>query len=155
MITQEYLKEILDYNPETGIFTWKIKKNGTKGINSIAGHIDKKGYFRIKINSISHKAHRLAWLYVYGNTPKGQIDHVNGVKHDNKISNLRIVSNRENCQNRIEHRQGKLVGCYYNKRDKKWQAQIQINGKQTFIGLFETQREAHAAYLKALETLRT
>ena len=80
MITQSELKNILHYNQDTGVFTW-IKNS------IVAGTVEKKGYIAIKINRKSYKAHRLAWLYIYGNFPKEQIDHLNGIKNDNCINN--------------------------------------------------------------------
>jgi len=78
MITQAGLKELLNYNPETGDFAWVKSKKPAGGISSY-------GYRRIIIDGKEHKAHRLAWLYTHGVFPEDQIDHINGVRHDNRI----------------------------------------------------------------------
>lgn len=153
MLTQEYLKTILNYNKETGIFTrLRINKYSTRvKIEDKVGTIDGDGYRRIYIFYKHYLAHRLAWLYVYGELPKGQIDHLNGIRDDNRIENLRNVTSRENNQNRYYHRNGKLVGCYYNKIKNNWISTIRFNNKNIKIGEFCTELEAHRAYLKFLD----
>jgi hypothetical protein len=153
MITQKELKELLQYNENTGIFTWLCDKGTNKVKNKIAGSIHSGGYLTIRINRKRYLAHRLAWLYIYGEWPKNQIDHINGIRDDNRIENLRNVTTRENQQNRKEHRNGKLVGCNFHKPAKKWRAHIQINGKQIYLGLYNTEQDAHEAYLKFLNNL--
>lgn len=155
MLTQEFLKQHLSYNKDTGLFTWlKINKYTKKiKIGDIAGSLDIDGYLRIGIFYKPYLAHRLAWLYVYGEWPKNQIDHINGIRNDNRIENLRDVSQRENCQNRLIHRNGKLVGSWFDKTKNKWQATIRINKKQINLGYYTTQQEAHEAYLKFLNKL--
>jgi hypothetical protein len=152
MLTQQKLKEILDYDKDTGLFIWKISRQKiVKG--SVAGSENPQGYIRITIDGATHRAHRLAWLFVYGTFPENQIDHINTIKTDNRIANLRDVSNRSNNQNRKCHRNGKLVGCYFNKQSRKWKARIEINRKQVHLGYFATELEAHEAYMKALTEL--
>ena len=150
------LKEILDYNSETGVFTWlkKVSKYSNIKIGSVAGSSDVHGYYRIMVNGKIYKAHRLAWLYVYGEWPKNYIDHINGNPSDNRIENLRDVTRRQNQQNQKIHRQGHLVGVSYSKPHKKWKSQIAINGRRKFLGLFETKEQAHEVYMKELEKLK-
>lgn len=152
MITEMFLKQILDYNSETGCFVWKQKtsKKSKIKIGTLAGCLN-NGYWIITINQKIYKAHRLAWLYIYGEWPKHNIDHINGVRSDNRIFNLRDATVRQNGQNRIEHRNGKLVGASYDKKYKKWFSQIQIDKKQNYLGYFDTELEAHEAYIIALE----
>lgn len=152
MITQLELKKQLNYDLKTGIFTWKISKQRIK-ITNIAGYKTNEGYLNIKLNKKQYQSHRLAWLYVYGTWPKNCIDHINGIKNDNRIENLREVTIRKNNQNKNNHRTGKLVGANYNKIRNKWQAHIKINNKKTYLGSYSTEIEAHKAYLKALNTL--
>ena len=100
MITQYRLKELLDYNPETWIFIWKRT-------NAIAGHADKiNGYVVIWIDKKKYRAHRLVWLYMYWKFPEQLIDHINGIKTDNRLVNLRDISNRDNLQNKARYRRG-------------------------------------------------
>ena len=96
MLTQSELKELLNYNPQTGIFTRKTHLNKHCKINDIAGHKTKHGYVTINIKSKIYYAHRLAWLYVHGEMPKNVIDHINRIKHDNSAKNLRWVTASEN-----------------------------------------------------------
>ena len=146
-MTQEYLKSILNYDKDSGIFTW-VKRNG-----NVAGNIDSSLYCRINIKGIKYSAHRLAWLYVYGEWPKNQIDHINGNKNDNMISNLRDVTHSENQRNQYKHRLGKLHGCHYCKREEKWVSEIRINNKTKHIGYFNTELDAHNAHIKFKEDL--
>ena len=152
MITQQELKEKLDYNQETGIFTRKISNNIKIKVGDIAGILHNSGYINIQINCKKYYAHRLAWLYVYGSLPKGQIDHINGIKTDNRIENLRDVTHSHNQQNTYKHRNGKLIGASYHKQHKKWLSFITINGRMKTIGYFNTEEQAHDAYLKELKT---
>lgn len=152
-LTAERLKELLEYDPTLGRFTWKVSNNGYVKVGSIAGCLDPKGYVQIRIDRKLYKGHRLAWLYMFGEFPKEHLDHIDGDRANNRIENLRAATIRENSQNRKEHRGGHLVGTSFNKRVKKWESYIQINGKRKRLGYFETQQEAHSAYLKECEGL--
>ena len=100
MLTQEQVKELFDYDPETGDLVWRVKR-GTHGVaGKIAGGLDHHhGYFRIRIDGKLYRTHRIIWLYVYGAWPVNDIDHVNGLRHDNRICNLREATRAENMQN--------------------------------------------------------
>jgi hypothetical protein len=125
-------------------------KRPRKLVKNIANHAD--GYCDVKFKGRMVKYHRVIWILLNGDIQAGMdIDHIDGNKVNNEISNLRLVSNRENQQNQLKHRNGKLVGCNYHKPACKWQAKIQVNGKQKHLGLFSTEQEAHEAYKKALE----
>lgn len=154
-MNSEKLKELLHYDPETGAFTWIVDRRGKAQAGTIAGCVEPQGYIRIRIKNKLYKAHRLAWLYTYGIWPKDQIDHINGVRNDNRICNLREASNAENCQNadiRSDNTSG-YIGVYWNKRTSKWVANIRVDYKLKRLGLFDTPEEAYAAYLKAKEAL--
>jgi hypothetical protein len=146
MLTQKELKRLLIFNKSTGVFTRRIKLWRGKPAGSVAGWISPNGYIEISINKKSFQAHRLAWLYIYGSWPTQEIDHINGVKNDNRICNLRDVSRRENIRNQQIHREGKLFGCSLHR--KKWRAQISIDNKTIHIGTYSTEQEAHEAYLE-------
>ena len=140
----DYLKDRLEYNPETGIII--NKKNG-----KVAGTIHHKGYIKILCNKKFYLGHRVAWYLFYGKFPELQVDHINGVKTDNRIINLREVTQRQNLSNCNRHRLGKVVGTSFCKKYKKWSAQIQINKKSINLGRFNTEEEARQVYLRALE----
>ena len=122
------------YNPK-----WKVVGNN-------ANH--GQGYCRIGFNGRLYLYHVILWtLYYRENIPKGlEIDHVNGDRLDNRIENLRLATQRENCQNLQCHRDGKLVGALYCKRKNKYRALIRVRGKQIQLGLFKTAKESHEAY---------
>jgi hypothetical protein len=154
MLTQKELKERLYYNPETGIFTWIKTKNNRIKNNTIAGNINKTTkYLTIRINHTLYLAHRLAWLYVYGNWPNNQIDHIDGNRLNNRICNIRNVTSRQNCQNYTRHRNGHLVGTAYHKINKIWAAAIWIDKKNIHLGSFDTAIEAHEAYMQKLQEI--
>lgn len=147
-LTAERLRELLNYDPETGVFTWRVRPVNSVHVGDIAGNDDGNGYLRMKISYASHSMHRLAWLYAYGVWPDGEIDHINGIRSDNRLVNLRVVSRTGNVQNR--HKTwGKsgFMGVYAN--FGKWRAAIQVNGKLISLGNFDTPEEASAAYLAA------
>lgn len=156
-LTQEYLKEILDYNPETGIFVWKTDHGSGQFVGSVAGTIHKKGYIYILINRQGFKAHKLAWLYMTGYypNPKKQIDHKNNTKNDNRWENLRLVTNQQNCINKrlgIKNTSG-YKGVTWCKSLNKWRAQTSYNRKKIFIGYFDDPKEAAKAYNEKVKEL--
>jgi len=154
-LTQERLHSLLDYDPETGAFTWKVRRSGTARAGSIAGTIFSGGYLGIRVDGRAYKAHRLAFLWMNGVFPSDQVDHRNGVRDDNRWSNLREVTQAENQQNigtaRRHNRSSGLLGAWRH-RDK-WRSKIWFGGKQIHVGSFSTAEEAHAAYLKAKDEL--
>lgn len=109
MIKQEELKRVLTYDPDSGNFTFNIKKGGMN-IGDIAGYIQADGYRAISCNGIQYKAHRLAWLYMTGSFPENQLDHINMNKDDNRFSNLRKATRSQNNMNRRSYSNNKL-GC--------------------------------------------
>ena len=135
MLTQKELKNRLIYDDKTGLFSNKKGK--------IIGSIS-LGYIRISINKKSYQAHRLAWLYVYGKLPKCQIDHINHNRADNKINNLREVTNLENGKNQSLRNDSKsgVVGVSWHTASKKWRARIMVDGADIHLGHFFLFHEA-------------
>lgn len=137
------LLEYLYYDQDTGLFTWLKQKAHITKVGSMAGHKNKRGYIRIRFNSKFYLAHRLAWFYVYKQFPIKTLDHINRNKEDNRISNLREVSSKENSHNRDSK------GYSFHKSTNKWLARIKTNHKEVYLGLFTTEEEAREAYVKA------
>jgi len=144
---------LLSFNEESGDFHWKVPRQGTRK-DKKAGCVGSDGYWSICIDGALYKGHRLAWLYVYGEWPSDQIDHINGNRLDNKISNLRIVTQNQNQQNRKPNRNGTGVKGV-SKIKNGFSAQIGHNGQKTYLGFFKTKEEAGAAYVKAAQKLHT
>jgi len=137
-LTLEKLKQVLDYDPASGIFTWKIQRSSSANVGDIAGSINHAGYRRIIIGGIRYRAHRLAFFYVNGRWPIYEIDHINNIKDDNRISNLREASRCENALNRplnIQNTSG-VKGVHFYRRYGKYSAQIRVNKKQIHLGFF-------------------
>ena len=146
MITQSRLKEVLAYDFESGVFTWKVSRNGIRD-NKVAGAKNKHGYIYIQIDTKLHLAHRLAFVYMTGDFPENQTDHINGVRNDNRWRNLRPVTRSENLRNQAKAKNNRsgITGVSWEKRAGKWRAKIMANGKQKHIGYFDNLFEAVAA----------
>jgi hypothetical protein len=145
----------LDYNQETGIFTWKVKTR-TSSAGGIAGHANWRGYVSIWINGKQYYAHRLAWAVCNNAWPIGDIDHINEDKSDNRISNLRIASRSENMFNRGRNSNNTsgMKGVVFCKQTQRWRAQIMVNRKGVKIGRFDTKEEAANAYILKAKEIR-
>ncbi len=153
-LTAERLREVLDYNPATGVFRWRIDRGRMAPAGGAAGSVHVSGCRHIRIGGRSYKAHRLAWLYVTGVWPVADIDHINRKPDDNKAVNLREATRRQNMGNSKRYVSNKsgLKGVGYkadNPRKKPWAARINVAGKTRHIGYFMTAEAAHAAYLAA------
>ena len=149
-ITADRVRELLEYDPATGLFEWRVARANVK-VGQRTGCLNSGGYRYIGIDNRLYKAHRLAWLYVYGRWPANDIDHINGVRDDNRIANLREATRSQNIANARGTRKNKsgFKGAYFLKRERKWLACITVCGKRQHIGLFTTAAGAHAAYVKA------
>jgi len=147
MITQERLKEVLRYEPETGFFFWRVRKANCISIGDRAGSLSSDGYWHLRIDGKQYKAHRAAWLYVHGAFPKGHLDHKNQIKTDCRIENLREATREQNLANQGSRKSySNLRGVYWRKAMGKWGAQISRNRKHIHLGFFSTAEEAHAAW---------
>lgn len=146
MLTVGELKTLLTYDTSTGKFTWNSDRTSTVRKGDIAG-TKSQGYTLIGILGKSYQAHRLAWLYVNGDFPNGQLDHINGVSNDNRICNLREVCGAENSRNtkhRIDNTSGHM-GVGFQIRGCRWSACIGVKGKTIYLGRYDTKEEAVAA----------
>lgn len=148
-LNQGHVLRALNYDKETGVFTWKKNKNRRSRLDdgAIAGSLKKYGYIKIKLRGKQYSAARLAWLYVYGSWPSNYIDHINGVKTDNRICNLRDATPRQNSQNLKRHREGKLIGANFVKKTGKYKAVIKLGKSVKYLGIFKTEIEAHQRYM--------
>ena len=151
-LTQARLRELLVYDEETGVFTWKV----TVGSRAIAGSVvpgckTDSGHLYIQVDKQRHRAHRLAWLYVYGQLPFLEVDHINRNPADNRISNLRLATPSENAQNSGVRRDNKsgVRGVSWYSQTQKWMAKITVNGKQKGLGYYKSLEDAKNAYLAA------
>lgn len=154
-LTLEALRERLHYNPETGIFTW-LSSPSKKAITLIgkpAGTSRRDEYVVIGIDGRDYRAHRLAWLYVYGEWPAGRIDHINLNRSDNRMANLRLCTHSQNLANTRARRTNSsgYKGVYFHTGAKRWQAKIKVNYRTKHLGFFDTREEAAEAYRKGAE----
>jgi HNH endonuclease len=146
------LCEVVDYDPNTGIFRWKMRTSNRVAVGDICGQVDRHGHRSINIDGWRYLAHRLAWFYMYAVWPKEEIDHINQVTDDNRIENLREVSRSQNNMNRSKNKSN-AVGfkgvCRHPQAKHKFMAQITVNRKNIYLGLYDTPEEAHAKYVEA------
>ena len=156
ILTAERLREVIHYDPETGIFTRKVRLAQRHQVGDRADMVvtggGLKGYYRVGLFSKRYLAHRLAWLYVYGEWPEHEIDHINGNPGDNRIANLRDVEGAVNLQNMRKPRKTNVsgyLGVYKHAQNNTWVARIQKDKRTIHIGCFTDPAEAHQAYLKA------
>ena len=148
---QTLLKELLHYDAETGIFTWRENRGRLAKTGQVAGYTGSEGYRSIRFMGKERKAHRLAWLYIHGEWPSGVIDHVNCDRADNRISNLRDTTFTVNAQNRRKANAGNKSGflgvCVIGKKFQSW---ISLpDRKRVHLGTFITAEEAHEVYMEA------
>lgn len=151
LITAERLGELLHYDRETGHFTWLVTRGSSALAGARAGTVSAKGYRVIHIEQRRYKAHRLAWFYVNGAWPDSLIDHVDRARDHNAICNLRQATNAQNLCNRGAEKdsQSGLKGASFHKDTRRWQAQISVDKRKIYLGLYDSAEEAHAAYVAA------
>lgn len=152
ILTADRLREVVDYNVTTGVFTWKIISKYRLAISSvgdIAGCLNRGGYYKIGIDNHVYLAHRLAFLYMTGEWPKHQIDHINRVTHDNRWVNLREATHAQNIRNSKIKSTNTAGFKGIRKNNKGWIARIWVNGKRLYLGQFSSREEAHTSYVTA------
>jgi hypothetical protein len=150
-LTAERLRELLHYDPDTGVFTRRVRTAHLAQVGAVAGSFDKHGYVCINLIGLSFKAHRLAWLYVYGTWPVEHLDHINGKTADNRISNLRDVCVSQNLMNSALSRANKtgFKGVWFDAKRNNWQAYITVYKNRIRLGRFNSADEAAAARVEA------
>lgn len=146
-LTQEKLQAFVTYNDGTGEFIWRRSRARARA-GDRAGFRHVEGYWQIHIDGKTYYAHRLAWLYVYGRWPECGLDHINGVRSDNRICNLREATPTQNCQNRkiSIHNKSGVKGVHWDAYVKSWRAFIAVNGEVMALGTFDTKEQAEEAY---------
>lgn len=151
MITLERLKEVLHYDPDTGVWTWRIWMGARAPKGARAGCVTSEGYRHIRVDRRLYLAHRLAVLYMTGEWPTETVDHKNVTPGDDRWENLRNATGSQNIANshtRCDSSSG-LKGVSWHRQAKRWKAQIQTSGKKRHLGLFATREAAHEAYCVA------
>lgn len=153
-LTQERLKELVHYDPESGAFSRlkNIRKDGK------VGSIRPDGYLTLCVDGTIYTAHRIAFLYMNGKWPTHDVDHIDGNKLNNRWNNLRDTPTEINCQNRRKPQKNSIhgvLGVRSVTKSKTWAARITVNGKTRHLGCYSTQEEASAAYLEAKRRLHS
>ena len=146
MVTADSLHDLFDYNPETGLLTWKVHAARRRKPGDIAGCKDPSGRILVGIKGKLFKAHRIIWAMMTGEWPTLSIDHINEDPSDNRWCNLRLATKSENMRNMTitKANSSGTKGVGFHVRANKWRAYIGVNGKTLHLGLFETKEEAIA-----------
>lgn len=146
-MTQERLRELVHYNPETGLLYRKKITGGSVKVGDVVGAPHSEGYIQCRVDNVKDYAHRFIWLYVYGYWPKGTIDHINRNRADNRLCNIREATYTENNHNKSisKNNTSGHPGVYWSERDGKHRVQITIQRKNIYIGSFKCKEEAIAA----------
>lgn len=150
------LRYLIDYDCATGIFLWKKSPCNSVKVGAIAGNEHGTGYLQINIDGTKYYAHRLAWFYVHNEWPESDVDHVNGVRHDNRIANLRSVTKAANVQNMrsaTSRNKSGFLGVSHISASQKYRAQIYVDGRHFYLGEYESPEVAHAVYRKVKRQL--
>jgi len=147
-LTHARLTQLFHYDPANGHFTRLLNRCSRTRAGDIAGNETAQGYLRIGIDGKEYTCHRLAWFYMTGEWPKDQIDHINGIRTDNRFTNLREATTAENTRNGLisKNNTSGFKGVCFHKDTGRWQAKIFINGKGRHLGLFDTAEAAANAY---------
>jgi len=132
-----------------------VKKNGAvsqrRKVNMFKPNLN-TGYVQVMVRGKRLSVHRVVWEYFNGPIPEGmQVDHKNGIKHDNRLENLRLVTPRQNAQNTKQHRSGRLPGCSFHKGHSKWSSRVTVDGRTRHLGYYDTEQEAYEIYKKHID----
>lgn len=150
------LRRQFTYNAEGGEFSRRPQFRGRWKGKAVAGTVGRHGYVAIRLNDRLYLAHRLAWLHEFGEWPPGNLDHINRIKTDNRIANLRVATPRQNAWNRKmpRHNTSGFKGVVKHVYGPGWIASIRLNGKRKHLGVFASAEEAAAAYDRVAEVTR-
>jgi hypothetical protein len=148
------LRQLFNYNPETGELSWKIKRGKCFPGKVITCRND-KGYVLVRLNDRNYRVHRIIWAMVYDKWPEFEIDHINGIRDDNKIDNLREATRAQNMKNLVTPVTNKtgFKGVSWHKAAQKWQAHIRADGINYYLGIFDNPEDAHKAYVEASQKM--
>jgi hypothetical protein len=154
-LTQTRVRELFEYDATTGVVTRRITVGRRGPAGAVVGCLTAKGYLSVRIDGRFFLLHRVIFLYVHGRMPAAQIDHRNGIKTDNRLTNLREATEPENSQNVKAHRDSSsgLLGVSWRESSRKWRASIGINGTHKHLGYFDSKADAHRAYVEAKREL--
>jgi hypothetical protein len=157
-LTAERVRELLDYDPASGVFAWKPRLSSSRGVKifnsrfagKVAGSPDVHGYIQIMVDRQNYKAHRLAWLWVHGTLPADkEVDHSDRNRAHNAIANLRLANRQQQACNTGARKSGHPKGCHWSTRDKKWSTWIYVDGRKVSLGAFARLEDARAARFQA------
>ena len=155
-LTLEYLRTVLNYDQESGVFVWLVTRNCKAVVGSPAGSVHvSSGYMRIAVDQVQYKAHRLAWFYMHGTWP-AEIDHIDGNRLNNRLANLRAASKALNAQNRrraLSTSHTGVLGVHLDPISRRYRARIYHAGRVHRLGFFKTADEASLAYVAAKRRL--
>lgn len=153
VLPAERLRQALSYDAGTGQLMWRIDLGRKIRAGRPAGHLNRKGYLEVRIDGTTYQGHRVAWLLGTGTDPGSMyLDHINGNRSDNRLLNLRLASAAQNAQNSRRSNTPKASqykGVTWYTRKAKWAAQIRCGGKSTWLGYYDSELEAHHAYVRA------
>jgi len=159
-LTAVKVRNLLDYNPQTGALVWKVDVKVGRGRVAIkagteAGHVRSDGQRIVGIDGKEYRAHRLIWLHVYGEWPNGEVDHINVDRTDNRLANLRLATRRQNQANmkRCAQNTSGFKGVCFDKARGKWMAYVASKGKRIYLGRYSSPEAAHLAYCKAADRI--
>lgn len=152
-MTAEFVRSLLDYDKDTGTLMWRVRRGAGVKPGSIAGSRCRKGYIQVVVMGRSYKAHRIAWLLATGEWPRYQIDHINGIRDDNRWINLRQATNSQNMMNRCKPYKNRTGLKGVAQFGRRFQARVMVNGKRVSLGMFDSAEAAHAAYRKAASVI--
>lgn len=151
LLSVERLRDLLNYDPETGVFTWRVDRGGDARAGAVAGNVKSDGYRRIKVGGVRYRANRLAWFWMNGEWPSTMVDHKDTDPSNDRFDNLREATGSQNNMNARTPRSNTsgFKGVCLHRTSGRWKAQIQHAGQKRHIGYFGTAQEAHTAYCAA------